>query len=65
MFKKRLVAYRKMEYQIESESGSRANRMSKRQTDFLCFLASQNQMIAINVALGAPPLENHDAMTWA
>jgi superfamily II DNA or RNA helicase len=34
MFKKRLVAYRKMEYQIESEAGSRANRMNKNQTDF-------------------------------
>jgi superfamily II DNA or RNA helicase len=34
MFKKRLVAYRKMEYQIEAEAGSWANRMNKNQTDF-------------------------------
>jgi superfamily II DNA or RNA helicase len=33
MFRKRVVAYRKMEYQIEAEAGSRANRMSKSQVD--------------------------------
>ena len=34
MFRKRLVAYRKMGYEIEAEAGSRANRMSKHQTNF-------------------------------
>ncbi len=34
MFKKRLLAYRRMEYQVEAKSGSRANRMHKNQTDF-------------------------------
>jgi superfamily II DNA or RNA helicase len=29
MFRKRLVAYRKMEYKIETEGGSKANRMSR------------------------------------
>ncbi len=34
MFRKRLVAYRKMDYEIEAEAGSRANRMSKLPTNF-------------------------------
>ncbi len=34
MFRKRLVAYRKMEYQIETQSGTRSNRMVYVQRDF-------------------------------
>jgi superfamily II DNA or RNA helicase len=34
MFRKRLAAYRKMEYQIEAETGSRANRITSSQRDF-------------------------------
>ena len=39
MFRKRLVAYRKMEYQIETENASRASRMSLKQTDLFSVLA--------------------------
>ena len=35
MFRKRIAAYRKMNYQIEAPSGSRAGRMSRVQGDFL------------------------------
>ncbi len=34
MFRKRIAAYRKMNYQIEAQSGSRAARMSRQQRDF-------------------------------
>lgn len=34
MFRKRIAAYRKMNYQIEAQSGSRAGRMSRQQSDF-------------------------------
>lgn len=34
MFRKRITAYRKMDYQIETQSGSRANRMSYAHGDF-------------------------------
>lgn len=34
MFRKRIAAYRKMNYQIETQSGSRAGRMSREQSDF-------------------------------
>jgi superfamily II DNA or RNA helicase len=34
MFRKRLAAYRKMDYQIEAQTGGRASRMSALQTDF-------------------------------
>ena len=33
MFRKPLIAYRKMEYKIETEGGSKANRMSRMQAD--------------------------------
>ena len=42
MFRKRLVAYRKMEYEIEAEAGSQANRMSKLQTNFFTRLPLTN-----------------------
>ncbi|MBI3055825.1 MAG: DEAD/DEAH box helicase, partial [Betaproteobacteria bacterium] len=42
MFRKRLVAYRKMDYEIEAEAGSRANRMSKLQTNFFTRLPLTN-----------------------
>ena len=41
MFRKRLVAYQKMEYKIETEAGSRASRMSRSQTDFFGTLRGQ------------------------
>jgi superfamily II DNA or RNA helicase len=34
MFRKRLTAYNKMGYQVETQTGSRAGRMNKMQTDF-------------------------------
>jgi superfamily II DNA or RNA helicase len=34
MFRKRLAACRKMEYQIETQTGTRSNRMSRHQRDF-------------------------------
>ena len=34
MFRKRIAAYRKMNYKIEAQSGSRAARMSRQQSDF-------------------------------
>lgn len=43
MFRKRLAAYRKMDYQVEAEAGSRASRISNSQTDF--FSASRRLMV--------------------
>ena len=42
MFRKRITAYRKMEYQIETPAGSRASRMSA-QTDFFSHLTAAEQ----------------------
>ena len=53
MFRKRLVAYKKMDYQVEADAGSRASRISSKQIDIFVRPVVQNSGTHLDPLLGS------------